>query len=130
MRKNIMQRVTAAIMEENGRIFIARRGPGRHLSGKWEFPGGKIEPGDTPEQSLKRELVEELGIEVRVGELLCSVRFRGSSVDLELFAFRVTERSGDPVLHEHEESRWVPPSELLSYDLADSDRKIVERLYG
>jgi 8-oxo-dGTP diphosphatase len=130
MMESVMQRVTAAIMEEKGRIFIARRGPGKHLAGKWEFPGGKIEPGETPEQSLARELVEELGINVRVGERLCSVRYLGGSVNLELLAFRVTERSGEPVLHEHEESRWVSPSELLSYDLAESDRKIVERLYG
>ncbi len=125
-----MQRVTAAIMEENGRIFIAKRGPGKHLAGKWEFPGGKIEPGETPEQSLVRELAEELGIRVLVGEFLCSVRYRNDTVNLELLAFRVTGRSGKPVLREHQESRWVAPSELLSFDLAESDRKIVERLFS
>ena len=130
MKKRGVQLVTAAIIEENGRIFIARRGPGKHLAGKWEFPGGKIEPGETPEQSLERELVEELGIHVRVGELLCSVRYQSPAVNLELLAFRVTARTGDPVLHEHQDCRWVLPGELLSYDLAESDRKIVERLYG
>ncbi len=129
MKERVMQRVTAAIMEENGRIFIAKRGPGKHLAGKWEFPGGKIEPGETPEQSLARELAEELGIRVLVGEFLCSVRYRSAAVSLELLAFRVTGRSGEPVLHEHQESRWVAPSELLSFDMAESDRKIVERLF-
>ncbi len=125
-----MLRVTAAIMEENGRIFIAKRGPGKHLAGKWEFPGGKIEPGETPEQALARELAEELGIRVLVGELLCSVRYRSAAVNLELLAFRVTGRSAEPVLREHQESRWVAPPELLSFDMAESDRKIAERLFS
>jgi 8-oxo-dGTP diphosphatase len=125
-----MLRVTAAIMEEEGRIFIARRSSGKHLAGKWEFPGGKIEPGETPEQSLERELVEELDLRVAVGNLLCSVRYTDGSVDLELMAFAVTRVAGDPVLREHDRAQWVAPSELFSYDLAGSDRKVIEKLFG
>jgi 8-oxo-dGTP diphosphatase len=125
-----MQRVTAAIMEENGRVFIARRRGGKHLAGKWEFPGGKIELGETPEQCLERELIEELNVRVSVGELLCSVRFQSEPVELELMAFRVTRLSGEPMLREHDDARWVKPSELLSYDLAGSDRKVVVKLFG
>jgi mutator protein MutT len=125
-----MRIVTAAIMEERGRIFIARRKEGKNLSGKWEFPGGKMERGETPEEALTRELEEELGLRVAVGELLCSVRFRSGTADYELHAYRVTRSSGAPVLREHDEARWVLPSRLLFYDLAESDRRVVERLFG
>jgi 8-oxo-dGTP diphosphatase len=123
-------KVTAGILEENGRVLIARRRPGRHMAGKWEFPGGKIEPGETPEQSLARELQEELDVRARVGSFLCRTFFDGDGVSLELLVYRVEGFDGQPVLREHEEIRWVLPRELLSYDLADSDRRVVETLYG
>jgi 8-oxo-dGTP diphosphatase len=123
-------RVTAGIIENGGRLLIARRKPGKHMGGKWEFPGGKIEPGESPEQSLVRELDEELALRVEVGELLCVVPYRGGGVELELMVYHVTRLDGEPVLREHEEIRWVFPGELASFDLADSDRKAVERLYG
>lgn len=125
-----MRKVTAAIMEENGKVFIAKRKGGRHLSGKWEFPGGKMENGETPEEALRRELDEELGIVVEVGELLCSVRFTVGSAEYELLAFRATRVSGEPILREHEDARWVAPSGLFSYDLANSDRKVAESVFG
>jgi 8-oxo-dGTP diphosphatase len=125
-----MQRVTAAIIEENGKVFVARRREGKHLAGKWEFPGGKIEPGETPEGSLTRELAEELRLRVEVGEPVCSVLFENGPISLELLAFRVRRMSGEPVLQEHDEARWVEPSELLSYDLAESDRKVLEKMLG
>ena len=123
-------KVTAGILEANGRVLIARRGPGRHMAGKWEFPGGKIEPGETPEQSLARELQEELDVRARVGTFLCRTFFEGDGVSLELLVFRVEGFDGLPVLREHQEIRWVLPCELFSYDLADSDRRVVQALYG
>ncbi len=125
-----MQRVTAAIMEEGDRVFVARRGPGRHLAGKWEFPGGKIEPGESPEDSLARELAEELGLEVAVREQLCVVRYDGADLSLELLVYRVERRGGTMELREHLEARWVLREELGRLDLAESDRLVVERLYG
>jgi 8-oxo-dGTP diphosphatase len=122
-------RVTAALIEEQGRVLVGKRRPGKHMGGKWELPGGKVEPGETPEQSLARELDEELGLQVRVGEFLCSTRFEGDGVRLELLVYRVERMGGEPVLHEHEEIRWVAPADLLDCDLADSDRTVVERLY-
>jgi 8-oxo-dGTP diphosphatase len=124
-----MRRVTAAIMEENGRVFIARRSEGKHLAGKWEFPGGKMEPGETPAQTLRRELMEELDLEVSVGALRCRVHFRSGDMDFELLALAATRLSGEPVLREHDDARWVAPAELFEYDLADSDRKVVEALF-
>jgi 8-oxo-dGTP diphosphatase len=119
--------VTAAIIEQDGRIFIAKRRPGKHMGGKWEFPGGKIEPGETPEESLARELREELAVDAQVGEFLCRCSYDGDGVSLELLVYRA-RISGAPRLLEHQEMRWVRPEDLLSYDLADSDRRVVENL--
>ena len=126
----IRQRVTAAIIEEDGRVFMARRGPGRHLSGKWEVPGGKVESGETPEQALERELAEELGIACEVGEFLCAAVFEGTEPGLELLAYRVRRGPGQIELREHVEARWVTPGDLVGMDLPESDRLVVERLYG
>ena len=122
-------KVTAGIIEGGGKVLIARRKPGKHMGGKWEFPGGKIEPGESPEQSLARELAEELGVRARVGRFLCRAFYDGDGVSLELLVYSVEEVDGEPALREHEELRWVLPEELLSYDLADSDRAVVEELY-
>ena len=100
------------------------------MGGKWEFPGGKIEPGETPQESLSRELLEELAIRVRIGELLCSAVYEGDGVSLELLVYRVERVEGEPALREHQEIRWVSPEQLAAFDLADSDRKVVQRLYG
>jgi len=110
-------------------VLIARRKPGKHMAGKWEFPGGKIEKGESPEQSLVRELKEELDLRARIGEQLCCASYEGEGITLELLVFRVAGFDGTPVLREHEEIRWVAPGELLSYDLADSDRRVVETLF-
>jgi mutator protein MutT len=124
------QLVTAAIIEEEGRVFVARRGPGRHLSGKWEFPGGKVEPGETPEQALARELAEELGIACEVGEFLCSAVYEGTEPALELLAYRVRRGPGRIELREHMEARWVSPAQLARMNLPASDRLVVKQLYG
>jgi 8-oxo-dGTP diphosphatase len=123
-------KVTAAIIEENGKVLIGRRKPGRHMGGKWEFPGGKIELGETPQDSLARELQEELAIRVSVGQFLCSAFYEGDGVSLELLVYRVERLEGEPALIEHEELCWVRPEELTGFDLADSDRRVVQRLYG
>jgi 8-oxo-dGTP diphosphatase len=123
-------KVTAAIIEENGKVLIGRRKPGRHMGGKWEFPGGKIEPGETPQESLARELLEELAIRVRIGEFLCKAFYEGDGVSLELLVYRVERMEGEPALIEHQEIRWVSPKQLEAFDLADSDRKVVQRLFG
>ena len=121
--------VTAGILERGGRVLIARRKPGRHMAGRWEFPGGKIEAGESPEQSLARELAEELDLRVQVGPLLCRADWSGDGMSLELMVYRVESFEGTPVLREHEEIRWVLPGELRGFELADSDRKVVETLF-
>lgn len=122
-------KVTAGIIERDGKVLIARRRPGKHMGGKWEFPGGKIEPGESPEESLARELDEELAVHAHVGSFLCSASFVGDGVSLELLVYRVDAFTGEPRLNEHQEIRWVEPGELARFDLADSDRTVVEALY-
>jgi len=122
-------KVTAGILSRDGKVLIARRRPGKHMGGKWEFPGGKIDEGETPEQSLCRELKEELDLRARVGQLLCRVPYEGDGISLELMVYRVDDFEGTPLLREHQEIRWVAPRELRSYELADSDRKVVEQLF-
>ena len=121
--------VTAGIIEREGKILVARRRPGKHMGGKWEFPGGKLEPGETPEESLVRELDEELAVRAEVGGFLCSASWEGDGLSLELLVYRVLTLSGEPVLREHQEIRWVEPRALAALDLADSDRKVVETLF-
>jgi 8-oxo-dGTP diphosphatase len=123
-------KVTAAVMEEGGRLFVARRKEGKNLAGKWEFPGGKVEPGETPEEALERELAEELDLRVRVGCFLCSTTFASGKREFELLAYSVERLGGEPVLREHDACAWVTPAELRDYELADSDRKVVEELFG
>jgi 8-oxo-dGTP diphosphatase len=122
--------VTAGIIERSGKVLVARRRPGKHMGGKWEFPGGKIEPSETPAQSLVRELREELAVEASVGTFLCRTTWDGEGMSLELLVYRIDRFEGEPVLHEHQEIRWVSPGELPGLDLADSDRKVVLALWG
>jgi 8-oxo-dGTP diphosphatase len=98
-------KVTAGILTKDGKVLIARRKPGKHMGGKWEFPGGKIEEGESPEQSLSRELEEELDLRARVGQLLCRVPYEGDGISLELMVYRVDDFDGTPVLREHQEIR-------------------------
>ncbi|MFA5085604.1 MAG: 8-oxo-dGTP diphosphatase MutT [Candidatus Omnitrophota bacterium] len=122
------RQVTAAVIEKGGRILIAQRRRGRTLGGRWEFPGGKIEPGETPETCLKRELKEEFDIESEIGQFIIASRFRYCLVPIELLAYRVKHLSGEFKVNEHEEIRWVFPSELGSYDFMPADHSIVKIL--
>ena len=81
--------VTCAIIENEGKILIARRAADQKLAGKWEFPGGKVEDGESPEECLKRELEEEFGIQVEVGEFITSNNHHYDHISIELLAFHV-----------------------------------------
>lgn len=120
--------VTAAVIESDGRVLIARR---RHafMGYLWEFPGGKQEPGETLEECLRREIREELGIEIDVGEPLCATTQPvNCQVTIRLHAYRASYVSGEMTLHEHDEVRWVSPEDLGAYDFPEPDRAIVAAL--
>jgi 8-oxo-dGTP diphosphatase len=123
-----MQIVTAAVIEKDGKILIARRKKGDQLENKWEFPGGKLEPGESPQDGLKRELREEFGVEADVGGYIGSSRFTYRHLAIELLAYRVIRVSGDFEVKDHEEIRWVPPEDLDSYDFSEADLPIVQKI--
>jgi len=123
-----MIKVTAAIIEKDGKILIAKRRKNDPLKDKWEFPGGKIEPNETPEECLRRELREELGVDTRIGEFICSSKYEYSHISIELLAYRVYHLTGEFKTYDHEEIKWVVPSDLSSYDFPEADAPIVDKL--
>lgn len=120
-------RVVCALIEKGGRVLIAQRPVGKHLAGKWEFPGGKVEPDEEPEAALVREIREELGCELVPGPRLPPSRFADEKGEITLLPFRCTlaEGSGEPVALEHAALAWVTAEELSGYDLAAADVPIV-----
>lgn len=119
--------VAATIITHNGRVFATQRGYGEFKDG-WEFPGGKMEPGETPQQALVREIQEELDTEIEVGELVETVEYDYPGFHLTMHCFLCTIRSGALVLKEHEAARWLTREELDDVDWLPADVKVVEKL--
>ena len=120
-------RVVAAIIRDKGRIFATQRGYGPYKDG-WEFPGGKIEPGETPEEALKREIREELDTEIEVGEPAGHIEYDYPEFHLSMDCFFCTLLSGSLTLKEHEAARWLFPAELDSVSWLPADRSLIEGL--
>jgi 8-oxo-dGTP diphosphatase len=121
--------VVAAIIRRGGRILICRRSAGRAHALKWEFPGGKVEAGESPPQALCRELEEELAIQAQIGDEVERYQFRypGKSAILLIF-YAVAGFSGEPRNCVFEEIRWVAPGELQQFDFLEGDVEFVKRL--
>ena len=119
--------VAAAVVERDGRYLITRRLEGTHLAGLWEFPGGKILPGEKPEDALRRELQEELGIEAEVGELIETVDWTYPEKSVRLLFFRCALR-GEPCPQERQEMLWVEAAQLQEYQFPAADLRLIERL--
>lgn len=120
-------RVVAAIIRDKGRIFATQRGYGPYKDG-WEFPGGKIEPGETPEEALKREIREELDTEIEVGEPAGHIEYDYPEFHLSMDCFFCTLLSGRLTLKEHEAARWLSPAELDSVSWLPADRSLIDGL--
>lgn len=120
-------RVVAAIIVENDKIFATQRGYGE-FKGGWEFPGGKIEEGETPQQALVREIREELDTEIEVGELVDRVEYDYPQFHLSMDCFLCKIKSGRLVLKEHEDSKWLRREELGSVEWLPADEVLVEKL--
>ena len=122
--------IAVAVVRWGDRFLIGPRAADATLAGKWEFPGGKVEPGETPEACLARELREELDIDVEVGEHVGDFQYDYAHLSLVLLVYRATIRSGELKALHHSVLRWVAPNELLDCDLADADvpiaRAVVE----
>ncbi|MGA2833930.1 MAG: (deoxy)nucleoside triphosphate pyrophosphohydrolase [Terracidiphilus sp.] len=121
--------VAAALIVRGGEVLIGQRRPDQPMALLWEFPGGKIEPGESPEQALARELNEELGIQATIGPPVTRIRHNyrhGGAVDLQFFA--VHEFTGEIVNHIYHQFRWVRLEELASYDFLAADKGLIRDL--
>ena len=120
--------VTAALIERDGHLLLARRRVDAPRGGLWEFPGGKVEPGESEREALARELDEELGITVSVGQATDTVRWSYPEVTIELRAYACEIVGGEPALNDHDEIRWVARAHLTDYPLCEADVPIATRL--
>lgn len=110
-----------------GKVFVAKRGPSGSCGGLWEFPGGKVERGESDEEALSREFDEEFGVEARPRRLLGETRFAHNGTDRALAAWLIEfPTSAKLELREHADAAWVALEELAGLDLVDSDRKLIE----
>lgn len=117
-------RVVAAIIIKDNKVFATQRGYGAFKDG-WEFPGGKIEPGETPQEALTREIREELDTEIAVGDLLDTVEYDYPEFHLSMDCFLCRIVSGDLVLKEHEAARWLAKEELHSVAWLPADLDLI-----
>ncbi len=126
--KNAPVQVAAAIIEQEGKILICRRGGGGDCANLWEFPGGKREPGETPEACLARECLEELGISVCVLDVYASYAYRYPGREIAFVFFRAKITGGEPRLRVHQELCWAAPGQLRAFDFCPADEAVVDRL--
>lgn len=123
--------VGAAIVEDRqGRLLIARRREGKSQAGLWEFPGGKIEPGETAQECIVRELREEMNIEVEPGAVFGSNEHAYEHGSIRLIAVRARYAGGEIRLTDHDRCEWAEPRRLSDYPFAPADVKFVEMLQG
>lgn len=120
--------VTAGIIELDGKILIAKRREGKCLEPLWEFPGGKMEEGETPEECLQRELMEELSFHTEIGEYFCTSEFDCGEKHITILAYKVKYLSGELKIVDHDDVKWVTLEELQNFEFVRADKLIVEKL--
>ncbi len=120
--------VAAALYDSHGRVLIAQRPPGKHMAGRWEFPGGKVAAGETDAQALSRELDEELGITVASAHPLLTLKHDYPDRSVELSMWIVERYAGEPRSLDGQQLKWVPPAGLLEEDVLEADRPFIEAL--
>lgn len=118
--------VVCAIIERDGAFLVTQRSAGRTLALKWEFPGGKVEEGESHAEALHRELLEELGVEVALIRPLTPVFHAYTDFSLRLVPFLCTLLSGEPVLHEHLALAWITPEMIPAYDFPEADLPVLD----
>ena len=120
-------KVVAAVIRDGDKIFATQRGYG-DLKGGWEFPGGKIEEGETPQEALKREIMEELDTEIAVGELIDTIEYDYPTFHLSMDCFWCEIIKGDLVLKEHEAAKWLTKEKMDSVEWLPADITIVGKI--
>lgn len=118
--------VVCALIERAGTVLLARRPLTKHLGGKWEFPGGKVEPGEAPAAAIVREIREELGCAIEIVRMLPQHRHDYPLGPIEMIpcVVRLAPGSAEPVAHEHAALAWAPIPDVAGYDLAEADRPV------
>ncbi|MEE0235803.1 MAG: (deoxy)nucleoside triphosphate pyrophosphohydrolase [Bacteroidales bacterium] len=119
--------VVAAILHRDGVYFATQRGYGE-FEGMWEFPGGKIEEGETAEFALMREIQEELGIDITIDKFLCTTEYDYPSFHLTMHCYICSIEAGEIVLREHKSARWLRPEELGCVEWLPADKDVISRL--
>lgn len=122
--------VTAAVVIEKGRVLLAQRKADANEALKWEFPGGKMEPGETPEECLAREIKEELAIDIEVEDIFKVVYHRYGERNILLLAYLCSKTGGVPVARDCNDFLWVEVADLMNYDLAGADIPIAAKIQG
>jgi 8-oxo-dGTP diphosphatase len=119
--------VVAAIIHHDGAYFATQRGYGE-FEGMWEFPGGKIEPGESQETALKREIQEELGVDITIGELLCTTEYDYPTFHLTMHCYLCSVASGEIELREHKSAQWLTAETLDTIEWLPADKDVIDKL--
>ncbi|MEK6773782.1 MAG: 8-oxo-dGTP diphosphatase MutT [Bdellovibrionota bacterium] len=127
-KKNHWIPVVAGFLKKDGKILVGQRPENNSLAGQWEFPGGKIELGENPEQALTRELDEELGITAEVGELKLACTHTYGDVGILILFYEIKYWKGEPKAKHHMMLEWIYPEELKMRTIPEANRKILDRI--
>ena len=119
--------VVAAILHRDGAYFATQRGYGE-FEGMWEFPGGKIEPGESCEDALKREIQEELGVDIAIEDLLCTTEYDYPSFQLTMHCYLCRVEAGNIELREHKSAQWLTAETLDNVEWLPADKEVIEKL--
>ena len=126
-----MINVVAALIEKEGKVLIAKRSTGDHnVLGKWEFPGGKVKPGENEKHAIEREIKEEFELEIKARGYITNNIYKYPTKIVDLRLYRCEYISGEFNLHDHSEYAWVQKDELLNYDLAPADIPLAKYIKG
>lgn len=128
VRMSSVIRVVGAVFCAENRVLACRKAPGKSLAGSWEFPGGKIEAGETPKQALAREIAEELSLTAHVGEKVTTTTYEYDFATIELTTYFCSIIEGTPRLTDHDEARWVTADEATQLQWAPADIPAVEKI--
>jgi mutator protein MutT len=128
LSKPCVRVVAAALFDSQGRVLIAQRPAGKHMAGRWEFPGGKIVPGESDAAALARELTEELGVQLKAAEPLMALAHEYPEYQVELSMWLVEAYAGEPRGLDGQRLKWVAPAGLSSEDMLEADRPFIEAL--
>jgi len=123
-----MIKVVAAVIEDGGKFLICERGPGGNCPFLWEFPGGKIEPGESPSEAIIREIREELDLEIKPSEVLCEYPFAYPDREIYFYFIRAKIVSGEMKLNFHEDAKWIKPHDKAIFEFCPADIEAVNKL--